>query len=82
MPKERAPNPVMYSPKESRRTTDSPQLYFSPCINCGAIINEGYYGRYQNGGTCSKNCDSQQSQKPLNFGEPDVKNHATTSFRK
>jgi len=68
--KNRLPNPVMYAPKGNKKEDDEIQLDFSPCINCGAGIYMGYYGRYGNGGTCSKSCEAKQAQKPLDFGEP------------
>lgn len=58
-----------YTPRKKVETQEI-VLQFQPCINCGKKIVEGYYGRYGDGGTCSKACETVQSQKPLDFGEP------------
>lgn len=47
--KERLKNPVL-PPKEDG-------LKLEPCIECGKPIFDGYYGRYEEGGVCSKTCD-------------------------
>ena len=66
-------NPVIpdYTPRSDREKTKEVTLLFSDCINCGKVITQGYYGRYRNGGTCSKKCEGEQAQKPLDFGEPE-----------
>lgn len=53
--------PVDYTPKKK---VEEPKLNFAPCCNCGKIITDGYYGRYGDGGVCSKTCNTEQSKKP------------------
>lgn len=62
--------PVDYTPKKDRDDMKEVTLLFTPCITCGKTILYGYYGRYADSGTCSKKCESEQAQKPLDFGEP------------
>ena len=61
-------NPVIpdYTPRSSKTTTSSAEvtLTFSPCCNCGKVITDGYYGRYGDGGVCSKTCNTIQEAKP------------------
>ena len=59
-----------FTPKADRQAEKAVTLLFSNCITCGGIIHYGYYGRYGDSGTCSKKCESEQAQKPLDFGEP------------
>ena len=39
-------------------------LRLSPCCVCGKPITDGYFGRWGNGGACSKVCDAIQEAKP------------------
>lgn len=39
-------------------------MVFAPCCNCGKAITDGYYGRYGDGGVCSKTCNTAQAAKP------------------
>lgn len=32
-------------------------IKLEPCVECGKPITDGYYGRYGDGGVCSKACD-------------------------
>ena len=41
------------------------KIRLDPCIVCGNMPKEGYYGRYGDGGTCSKTCEAVQNKKPL-----------------
>lgn len=68
----RISNPVIdYTPKRKGEGGEKEvTLQFTPCIHCGKAIMEGYYGRFGNGGVCSKTCNTAQAQKPLDFGEP------------
>jgi len=61
--KERLKNPVIpdYTPKNQK--TAEVKLTFSPCCNCGKTITDGYYGRHQDGGTCSKSCEQEEQKK-------------------
>ncbi len=45
-------NPVI-SPKEDIEK----RIKLEPCVECGKPIEDGYYGRYGDGGVCSKACD-------------------------
>lgn len=56
------------------------KLNFTPCLVCGKQITAGYYGRYNDGGVCSKKCDTIQDAKPRNFGEPNEKDLHTSVF--
>lgn len=60
MGRERMPNPVMYQKKEKPKET---LLSFSPCIVCDTPINDGYYSRHEDKGTCSKTCMKIQDAK-------------------
>ena len=59
MGKERLPNPVMYQQKEKPKEIS---LIFSPCLVCEKIITDGYYGRFSDGGVCSKTCNAIQDK--------------------
>ncbi len=69
--KQRASNPVIpnYQPR-SEKKVEEVTLTFEPCCLCGEPIKQGYYGRYGNGGTCSKTCEKEMAAKPRDFGEP------------
>lgn len=57
-------NPVIdYTPKGQKKE-EEPTLAFKPCISCGAAILRGYYGRWENGGTCSKKCEQAYEGEP------------------
>lgn len=45
-------NPVLPPQPKAGQT-----LRFEPCCECGKPIIDGYYGRYGDGGVCSKTCD-------------------------
>lgn len=66
MAKQRLPNPVMYTPKTERETPTERKLDLSPCLVCHGPVDTGYYGRWGNGGVCSKKCNTVQEdvQKP------------------
>lgn len=53
----RMSNPVIpdYRPKSERQV--EPTIKLEPCIECGKPIVDGYYGRWGDGGVCSKTCD-------------------------
>ena len=38
-------------------------LTFAPCLACGKAISDGYYGRFGDGGVCSKRCNDTESKK-------------------
>jgi len=50
------PQPVDYAPRKEVKTQEV-ALVFRPCLICHKNIKEGYWGRYQDGGVCSKSCD-------------------------
>jgi hypothetical protein len=62
------PSPIDYTPKGNKGTKEV-TLTFSPCLNCHKTILEGYYGRWGNGGVCSKTCNEAQMKKRLDEGE-------------
>jgi hypothetical protein len=47
-------NPVLPSPPEKEGEV---KLKIDPCCECRKPITDGYYGRYGDGGVCSKACD-------------------------
>lgn len=51
------PQPVDYRPVSQRKTEDEVNLDLKPCLICGKKITDGYWGRYEDGGVCSKACD-------------------------
>jgi hypothetical protein len=59
-------NPVIpdYTPRGEKGKKEEIKLTFSPCCNCGKSITDGYYGRYGDGGVCSKTCNTIQEAKP------------------
>lgn len=65
-----------YTPRGEKSAEKEVKLSFSNCMNCNKVITDGYYGRYGNGGVCSKTCDLLQSQKPTD-GEQHEKTHVT-----
>lgn len=48
----RLSNPVLPSPQKK-----DDAIKLDPCCECGKPITDGYYGRYAEGGVCSKACD-------------------------
>lgn len=60
--------PVDYRPKD-KGTKEEVTLSFTPCLICKKQIKEGYYGRYGNGGVCSKTCSTVQEGKFKTLGE-------------
>lgn len=63
----RASNPVIpdYRPKKEQRNPEPP---LGVCMECGKQITDGYYGRWEDGGVCSKTCDILHMKKKE--GEP------------
>lgn len=59
-------NPVIpgYTPRGEKGKKEEVSLVFEPCCHCGKKITDGYYGRYGNGGVCSKVCNIEQEKKP------------------
>ena len=54
--------PVDYTPKKVKQ--EEVNLHLTPCLNCGKEITDGYYGRFGNGGVCSKDCNTTHEAKP------------------
>ena len=52
----RVANPVIpdYRRKEEQRNPEPP---LGNCVECGKPIFDGYFGRWGDGGVCSKTCD-------------------------
>lgn len=42
---------------KAEREQDEVTLVFKPCCNCGKQIKAGFYGRFGDGGVCSKTCN-------------------------
>lgn len=62
----RVPNPALpidYTPKK-REVVENTIPPLPPCLHCGNNITDGFYGRWGNGGVCSKNCNIEQTKKP------------------
>ena len=59
-------NPVIpdYTPRSERKKVEEVKLDLKPCCNCGKTISDGYYGRFEDGGVCSKTCNTIQEAKP------------------
>jgi len=51
--------PLHEAQKEHRES-----VKLSPCIVCSKEIKEGFYGRHQDGGTCSGACERIQQARP------------------
>lgn len=54
--------PLDYSPK--KKVEQEVKLDLKPCLNCGKVIGDGYYGSFEGGGVCSKACNTAQELKP------------------
>ncbi len=52
------PQTVDYTPKAERKKEEEVVLIFKPCCICGGVVRGGYYGSYQEGGVCSRKCNS------------------------
>jgi len=57
---------IDYTPR-SQQKEDEIVLTFSPCCVCGKVIKQGYYGRYGDGGVCSKSCNTQKEKAHESF---------------
>jgi hypothetical protein len=59
-------NPVIpdYTPRNEKNKKEEIKLDLKPCCNCGKEITDGYYGRFGDGGVCSKTCNITQQAKP------------------
>lgn len=55
-----------YTPKTEKKSEEV-VLHFSPCCVCGAEITVGWYGRWGDGGVCSKHCNTLKTQMQLDF---------------
>lgn len=57
-----------YTPREERKKDEAsakqlePTVVLLPCCVCNKTIKTGYYGRHENGGTCSKKCEDSFKQ--------------------
>lgn len=61
-----------YTPKQERQEKEV-TLYFTACLVCEKDIKTGYYGRFKDGGVCSKSCNAIQETRPKFDGEPIAK---------
>lgn len=57
MGKDRLKNPVLSVPLFAGSGKNPSGLKLDPCVECGKPIEDGYYGRWGDGGVCSKTCD-------------------------
>ncbi len=55
---------VDYTPRAKRAEADEVKLVFTSCCVCKKQIGEGYYGRWGDGGVCSKTCNEVMELKP------------------
>lgn len=53
-PVKRSPD---YTPKAEKKKPEEIKLVFENCCVCNKQITDGYWGRYKDGGVCSKSCD-------------------------
>jgi hypothetical protein len=62
-------NPVIpdYTPKGKVEDIEK-RITLEPCVECGKPIEDGYYGRWKDGGVCSKTCNILHMKK--REGEP------------
>ena len=58
-------NPVLPSPIKVEGG-----IRLEPCVECGKPITDGYYGRYGDGGVCSKACDILHMKEKRNERHP------------
>ena len=58
----RLSNPVIPSNTHylGKKKVEEVTLTFLPCMICGKQIVQGYYGRWETGGTCSKKCEREK----------------------
>ena len=59
-----------YTSRVEKEKPKEVTLTFSPCVNCGNAVTQGFYGRHNGGGTCSRKCELEQEKKPKYWGEP------------
>ena len=57
-----------YTPRKKEKQ-EEPTLQFSPCLVCKKEIVQGFYGRYQSGGTCCAACENDYWHLKLTEGE-------------
>ena len=62
--KQRVSNPVIPDYTQRNKKEEVINMTFSPCCNCGKEITDGFYGRFNSGGVCSKTCNTTQEAKP------------------
>jgi hypothetical protein len=57
--------------RKKEKKEEETDLTFEPCCVCQKVISMGYYGRWGNGGTCSKKCELvKQDEFLYTKGEP------------
>lgn len=54
--------------KKEERTAE-PTLTFKPCCVCNAVITTGYFGVWEEGGTCTKKCEATRQDMRLYLKE-------------
>ena len=55
------PPPPQYAPKVLDKVE---QLQLLPCCVCKGIVEKGYHGVWQEGGTCSPKCEVIRENRP------------------
>jgi hypothetical protein len=55
--------------KNKPKKEEEAWVKLKPCCNCGKEITDGYYGRFQEGGVCSKACNAIENAKPKYGGQ-------------
>jgi hypothetical protein len=58
--------PVDYTPKSERQPKEEPTIPSTPCIICQKMTQG--YGRWADGNTCSKDCESVKESLPKLHG--------------
>jgi hypothetical protein len=48
-----------------------------PCVQCAKVIVDGYYGRFGNGGVCSKTCNKEYENVSRNARDVDAETQRT-----
>ena len=53
-----------YTPREKKKV-EEPTVDLKPCCVCSKVITGGYYGRWSDGGSCNRDCDSVMQDSQL-----------------
>lgn len=58
-----------YTPRVEKEKPKEVVLIFQACCVCNEPVNTGYYGRWGEGGTCSKKCETKREDMQLYMGD-------------